>query len=61
MDNGVKTCCICGKTFEGWGNNPDPITDKDGNLFPESARCCDECNNEYVIPARLIEIYKGEG
>lgn len=61
MDNGVKICCICGKKFEGWGNNPDPVTDENGNLFPVDARCCDECNDEYVIPARLIAIYKGEG
>ena len=29
-------CCICGKEFTGWGNNPDPVTDE--NLFPEDAR-----------------------
>lgn len=60
MDNGTKICCICGKVFTGWGNNPDPVKDKNGNLFPEDARCCDECNNDVVIPTRLIEIYKGE-
>lgn len=57
MDNGTKVCCICGKVFEGWGNNPDPVTDENGNLFPEDARCCDECNGKYVIPARLVELY----
>lgn len=61
MDNGTKICCICGKVFTGWGNNPDPVKDENGNLFPEDARCCDECNNNVVIPTRLIEIYKGEG
>lgn len=64
MDNGIKICCICGKKFSGWGNNPDPITDKDGNLFPENARCCDECNGMYVIPARIVALSnsnKGEG
>lgn len=51
-----KICCICGKEFTGWGNNPDPVTDKDGNLFDEDARCCDECNSEVVIPTRLLKI-----
>ena len=37
-------CCICGKRFKGYGNNPDPLK-KEG-------RCCDECNKE-VIKARL--------
>ena len=39
------TCCICGKKAEGFGNNPQPIKDK--------GRCCDTCNAEVVIPARL--------
>jgi len=56
-----KICCICGKPFTGWGNNPDPVTDENGNLYPEDARCCDECNSEIVIPTRILEIYKGEG
>ena len=50
MDNGVKTCCICGKVFEGWGNNPYPVV-KD-----EDARCCDDCNAIYVIPARIAAL-----
>lgn len=41
-----KVCCICGKTFYGYGNNPWPLN-KD-----EDARCCDECNNK-VIAARI--------
>lgn len=40
-------CCICGKEFEGWGNNPAPI------LNGEDDRCCDECNWEHVIPERI--------
>lgn len=43
-------CCICGKEDFGWGNNPWPVV-KD-----EDARCCDSCNNMYVIPTRLGEI-----
>lgn len=57
MSNIRIDCCICGKKDIGWGNNPDPITDKNGNPFPDNARCCDECNNKLVIPARLAEIY----
>ncbi len=39
-----KTCVICGKKFEGWGNNPYPLA-KEG-------LCCDECNFK-VVQARL--------
>ena len=42
-------CCICGKRFKGYGNNPDPIK-KEG-------LCCDECNKE-VIKAREEQIRK---
>ena len=37
-------CCLCGKTDEGYGNNPQPI---------QSGMCCDECNMKYVIPVRI--------
>ena len=47
MYNDVKVCCICGKKFMGWGNNPWPVV-KD-----ENATCCDECNGKYVLGARL--------
>lgn len=40
-----QTCCICGKTFTGYGNNPYPVKD--------SGRCCDVCNYEKVLPSRL--------
>ena len=43
-------CCICGKTFNGCGNNPYPVS-KD-----ENAKCCDQCNLDAVIPARLMEM-----
>lgn len=42
-------CCICGKQCENqWGNNPWPLKEKDTD------RCCNECNENYVIPARII-------
>ena len=37
-------CCICGKEFEGQGNNANPV--KDGT-------CCDDCNENVVLPARI--------
>ena len=43
-------CCICSRTFEGYGNNPWPVVND-----PE-ARCCDQCNDEKVIPARILQI-----
>ena len=42
----MKKCCICGKKFEGWGNNPAPVKIR--------GRCCDDCNSTQVIPARLF-------
>lgn len=39
------TCCICGKEFDGYGNNPYP-THSEG-------RCCDTCNLTIVIPAGI--------
>ena len=51
MGNKAKTCCICGKKFWGWGNNPYPIKD-DGE-------CCDECNKQ-VVAALLLRIIRKE-
>lgn len=47
-----KVCCICGKTFTGWGNNPWPIKD-DGE-------CCESCNTMLVVPERIRRYYKSE-
>jgi len=38
-------CCICGRKFTGYGNNPAPVKN--------NGRCCDACNAEVVIPMRL--------
>ena len=46
-------CCFCGKDAGKYGNNPEPV-----NTIP-GARCCDDCNYEYVIPARLNNIRSG--
>lgn len=47
MDKG--TCVICESEIKGYGNNPWPVT--------EEGRCCDTCNNLYVIPARIAHLY----
>lgn len=44
-------CHFCDNEFEGYGNDPWPI----GNTVEH--RVCDNCNDEFVIPAR-IEIFK---
>lgn len=43
-------CCICKREFIGWGNNPWPVV-KD-----ETKKCCNNCNSEIVIPARIDNI-----
>lgn len=43
-----KVCCICGKQFKGYGNDPRPVKD-DGE-------CCDKCNYEYVLPKRIENV-----
>lgn len=53
------TCCICGKEFEGWGNNPDGALDHETLKpinFDSEHVCCDDCNRHEVIPGRLIMI-----
>lgn len=42
-----NACCICGKEYEGHGNNPQPV------VMDDDARCCDECNMNVVLPARI--------
>ena len=40
----MNTCCICNGSYVGFGNNAEPIMD---------GECCNKCNYEEVIPARL--------
>lgn len=41
-------CCICKNELENeFGNNAEPI---------KVGRCCDVCNDKYVIPARLADL-----
>ena len=45
----VTTCCVfCGDTIPDFGHNPAP-------LFNDE-RCCSECNQRFVIVARLAEM-----
>ena len=48
--NEKKVCCICGREFTGWSNNPWPVK--------EDGECCDECNMMHVLPARLANMRK---
>lgn len=41
-------CSICGKEYQGFGNNAQPVN---------NGRCCDKCNSNAVIPARLLIIF----
>jgi hypothetical protein len=43
-------CSICRGPYDLFGNNPWPIRIK--------GRCCHECNERSVIPARLAEVRK---
>ena len=41
-----RKCVFCNEVMEGDGNSIRPLRDEEG-------RCCDECNDNHVIPARL--------
>ena len=56
-DKGQLICCICNKPIPvkgTWnlGNNAEPVA---------NGRCCDDCNNNVVIPARVKEMYIRQG
>jgi hypothetical protein len=55
-----KVCCICGKEFTGFGNNPKGAVDTNKKViqWSESDRCCDECNHKYVLPGRMFRFYR---
>ena len=42
-------CCLCGGVYDHYGNSPWPLVEDD------TARCCDRCNQEKIIPARSDE------
>lgn len=47
MQNDNYKCCVCKQMFVGMGNNPYPLYRTVGD------RCCDSCNYNHVLPARL--------
>ena len=46
-----KICCICGKEFNGYGNNPEPVMPGTDSHGKENC-CCDWCNLWVVLAAR---------
>ena len=42
-------CCLCGCEFDGFGNNPWPLVSR----TDYDSRCCNTCDEAYVIPARI--------
>ncbi|MCI9015927.1 MAG: hypothetical protein HFJ53_02005 [Clostridia bacterium] len=47
----MPICSICGKHYEGYGNNAQPVND---------GRCCDYCNSTIVIPRRIQDHIRKE-
>jgi len=46
----LAICILCGALLDGMGHNPEPLADYD------EGRCCTECNDTKVIPARLAHL-----
>jgi len=44
-------CCFCGADYGRYGNNAQPLFD---------GRCCNDCNTEMVIPARISMMFGAE-
>jgi hypothetical protein len=54
MSKSDKTCCICSRTFTGYGNNPWPTVSGEFLDKNEDACCCDRYNSTTVVPARML-------
>jgi hypothetical protein len=50
----TKLCSICGRPYEGYGHNPQPV------VADYEARCCDACNSSVVLPAREARQARGQ-
>lgn len=46
LSRDLHVCCICGRAFKGYGNNPWPLRNY--------GKCCDKCNDNVV--AKRIEL-----
>ena len=46
-----KICCICGKEFNGYGNNPEPVMPIENEKGVRNY-CCDWCDFFVVLAAR---------
>tara|TARA_X000001382_G_C3108373_1_gene159031 strand:+ start:425 stop:631 length:207 start_codon:yes stop_codon:yes gene_type:complete len=44
MTSKFKECSLCSNSYEGYGNN----------AYPYDGRCCDACNQNMVIPSRIL-------
>lgn len=55
MNNMEYECCLCGKIFTDWGNNPYPVNED------PNALCCDSCNMNIVLPARIVAMSRKRG
>ena len=55
MSKKVRKCCICGGKLPigKYGNNPEPVKPSSSGV------CCDKCNMQVVIPARLGKTLSG--
>jgi len=45
-----RTCVLCGCRIVGYGCNPDPLS--------AEGECCEHCDEEFVIPARIAMHYR---
>lgn len=58
-ENLLSTCALCGKKYSGWGNSTWGLWNIDEHdPEGEKIRCCDDCNQRLVVPARMGLIEK---
>ena len=50
MQDKYYKCVFCNKDKTGYGNNPSPII--------QNGRCCNDCDERFVIPIRILEAMK---
>lgn len=56
MSKKVRKCVLCGKPLKvgEYGNNPEPVCSFSAGV------CCNDCNMNTVLPARLAALRKQE-